>query len=149
MFIPNVLRVGEPGSGKSQAAARTAVEFEGAVVVFDPHKDSLARLVVEHAGGEVLFDRLSDLTPTLGYELLKPSVHPDPVKRAQQNERRAKLFVEVMMRRRGGDAATSPLLEEWCLALLLFFSVVSLLRFIMSKIFSCISLIISLLQNPL
>jgi hypothetical protein len=119
--IPNVLVIGEPGSGKSVAAARDACEFPGAALVLDPHRDSLGRLVLEHATGNVLFDRLSDLDCVLGYELLKPSTHPDARKRAQQNERRARLFVEVMMRRRGGDIAASPLMEEWVMALLIGF----------------------------
>ena len=120
-MIPNVLVIGEPGSGKSVAAARDAVAFTGAVVVLDPHRESLARLVLEHATGNVLFDRVSDLDHVLGYELLKPSVHADPLKRYQQNERRARLFVEIMMRRRGGDIASSPLMEEYVMALLLGF----------------------------
>ena len=52
-MIPNVLAIGEPGSGKSVAAARDAVEFPGSVVVLDPHRDSLARLATfeyERAG---------------------------------------------------------------------------------------------------
>ena len=91
------------------------------MVVLDPHRDSLARLVLEHASGNVLFDRLSDLEHVLGYELLRPSEHPDALKRAQQNERRARLFVEILMRRRGGEIATSPLMEEYVMALLLGF----------------------------
>jgi len=117
----NVLAIGEPGSGKSVAAARDAIEFPGSVVILDPHKDSLAQLVLTHAGGNILFDRISDLECTLAYELLKPSRHPNADKRMQQNLHRAQTFVEFLMRRRGGDAATSPLMEEWITALMLLF----------------------------
>jgi hypothetical protein len=55
VMIPNVLVIGEPGSGKSQGAARDAISFPGALVVLDPHKDSIAQLVLTHVTGEVLF----------------------------------------------------------------------------------------------
>src|SRR5216110_2222528 len=118
-WYPNILVIGEPGSGKSVAAARDAIEFPGSAVILDPHKDSLAELVLTHAEGNVLFDRISDLDYTLAYELLKPSRHPNPERRMQQNLHRAQTFVEFLMRRRGGDAASSPLIEEWIMALLM------------------------------
>jgi hypothetical protein len=118
---PNVLVIGEPGSGKSVAAARDAVEFPGAAIILDPHKNSLAELVLMHADGNILFDRIFDLEYVLCYGLLKPSRHAEPQKRLQQNLHRAQTFVEFLMRRRGGDAATSPLLEEWIMALLMLF----------------------------
>lgn len=120
--MPNVLVVGAPGGGKSFAAASDAVNFQGAVVVLDPHKDSLAQLVLMHARGNVLFDRLSDVKHSLGYDLLKPSANCDPVQRQMENHRRAQIFVEIMLRRRGTDGiAATPLLEEWILALLMMF----------------------------
>jgi len=120
-MIPNVLVIGEPGSGKSVGTAAAALAFSGSVVILDPHKDSLAKLVLEHAEGNVLIDRISDLDHPLRYGLLRPSTHSDPLKRAQENQRLAKLFVEVMMRRRGGEIAGSPLMEEWIMALLMLF----------------------------
>src|SRR5947209_10886183 len=94
--IYNVLVIGEPGSGKSAAAARDALTFPGAVVILDPHRDSLAQLFLLHCGeGTVLFDRIPDLEHTLGYELRRPSAHPDSLRRAQQNQRRAEIFVEI------------------------------------------------------
>jgi len=120
--VYNVLVIGEPGSGKSVAAARDALSFPGAVVILDPHKDSLAQLFLLHCDSEnVLFDRLADLENALGYDLLRPSAHPDPLRRAQQDQRRAEIFVEILMRRRGGDIASSPLTEEWVTALLVLF----------------------------
>ena len=105
--IYNVLVIGEPGSGKSVAAARDALAFPGAVIILDPHRDSLAQLFLLHCdGANVLFDRLADLENALGYDLLRPSAHPDPLRRAQQNQRRAEIFVEILMRRRGGSGAS-------------------------------------------
>lgn len=116
--------IGEPGSGKSAGSARDAVGFPGAVIVSDPHsgEDSLARRVLPHLPeGKWLYDRLTDLEHPLGFELLRPSAHSDPRRRAQLNERRAATFVEFLMRRRGGDAAASPLIDEWLTALLSLF----------------------------
>jgi hypothetical protein len=119
--IPNVLVIGEPGSGKSVGAASDILQFPGAVIVADWHQQSLAQLVLQHAQGNVLYDRLSDLDHSLGYGLLKPSTQTDPMKRLQENQRKARFFVEVMMRRRGGDIAGSPLMEEWVMALLMMY----------------------------
>jgi hypothetical protein len=121
IWYPNILSIGEPGSGKSVGAARDALQFPGAAVILDPHKDSLAALVLIHAQGNVLFDRISDLDYTLAYELLKPSRHPNPERRLQQNLHRARTFLEFLMRRRGGDAASMPLTEDWLMALLMLF----------------------------
>ena len=41
--------------------------------------------------------------------------------RMQQNLRRAQVFVDLLMRRRGGELASAPLTEEWIMALLLLF----------------------------
>jgi len=120
-MIPNVLVIGEPGSGKSVGTAAAALDFPGSVVSLDPHRDSLTRLLLENARGPVLYDRISDLYRTLQYGLLRASTEKDPRKRDQENHRRAKLFVEVMMRRRGGEIAGAPLMEEWIMALLLLY----------------------------
>ena len=120
-MIPNLLVIGEPGSGKTVGTAVRALTFPGAVISLDPHWDSLSTLLLEHAHGDILFHRLSDLDHALGYDLLRPSTHPDPSRRMQQNRARARQFVEVMMRRRGGDIAGSPLMEEWIMALILMY----------------------------
>jgi hypothetical protein len=119
--IPNILTIGEPGSGKSFGSASDVLKFPGAKFIGDPHKNSLGKLVLTHATGNVLYDRLDDLDHSLGYGLLKASQHPNAMKRLQENQRRAKIFVEVMMRRRGGDIAGTPLMEEWIMAALLLF----------------------------
>jgi hypothetical protein len=115
---PNVLVTGAPGSGKSFAAAIDALNFPGAVIIGDAHKDSLAKLYLTHAEGDVLHDRLSDIKETLGYDLLKPSTNPDPELRAQENLLRANAFIEILMRRRAGTMTGAPLMEEWIMALL-------------------------------
>jgi hypothetical protein len=115
--FPNVLVMGSPGGGKSVAAARDACQFPGGMFVYDPHKDSLARLILEHIEGNVLFDNFSSLKYTLGYELLKPA----PGTREEQlarNPRRAQMFTDIMMRHRGGEIATMPLVQEWVTGLL-------------------------------
>src|SRR5438552_18478804 len=85
----HVLVIGTPGSGKSVGCARDAVGYCGTAIILDPTRDSLARLVLTHADGRnILFDRLSDLEYPLGYELLKPSAHPNPERRRMQNQLR-------------------------------------------------------------
>lgn len=117
----HLLVIGEPGSGKTFGTAARALTFPGAVVSADPHWDSLSMLLLEHAEGDILFHRISDLNHALGYDLLRASKNPNPVERYRENRRRARLFVEVMMRRRGGDIAGTPLMEEWVLGLLLLY----------------------------
>ena len=113
----NVLRVGPPGQGKTLATARSVIESDGAEIILDPHKDSLAREVLIHASGNILYAKLSDLSHTLGFELLVPSSNPDPILRALENERRAEALVEILLRRRNADStASTPLLEEWLYA---------------------------------
>lgn len=113
----NVLVVGATRKGKSLSAARDAVGSPGAWVVGDPHKQSLAEQVLTHATGNLLYERLSDIRPTLGFELLAPSADPDDGRRQLENRWRTEAFLEVLLRRRGGDGlATSPLLEEWTTA---------------------------------
>jgi hypothetical protein len=109
-----VLVVGEPGSGKSNGAAVAAMEQDRAFVIGDGHKDSLGQTVMEHKEGEILHDCLSGDHP-LGIEVLEPSKLPGD-KGEEQNDKRARVFVELLMRRRGGDAAGSPLMEEWIMA---------------------------------
>src|SRR5205823_6225151 len=92
--IENVITVGEPGSGKSVGTARDVLSWTGSAVVLDPHKDSLGRLVLTHKTGNVLYDRLDDLAHPLGYGLLRPSRLADAARRAQQNLRRAQVFVD-------------------------------------------------------
>lgn len=117
----NTLVIGSPGAGKSVGAAADAVTFPGAIYIADPHKDSLAYLVIQHIRGYVLYDRLSDLKRPLRSNFLKPFTGSDPDEVLAKNHRAAMLFTEILMRRRTSDIATMPLLEEWLSALLMLF----------------------------
>lgn len=121
--MSNVLRVGATRQGKTFAAARTIAESRGvATVVLDPHKQSLAELCLIHAAGNILYERLSDVRHTLGFELLAPSANPDVLLRQMENQRRAEAFVDILLRRRNADGmAGAPLMEEWVMAVLTLF----------------------------
>jgi hypothetical protein len=114
----NVLKVGATRKGKTLAAARGVLEaWDEAAVVFDPHKQSLAEVVMTHATGNVLYERLSDVRSTLGFELLAPSKNPNAVQRQMENQQRAEAFVEILLRRRNADGmAGTPLMEEYVMA---------------------------------
>jgi len=110
-----VIRIGATRQGKTLAAARAVVEApHEAAVILDPHRDSLAAAVLMHADDNLLYERLSDVRTTLGFELLAPSDHPDEAQRRLINHGRAEAFVEILLRRRGeASMAGSPLMEEW------------------------------------
>ncbi len=119
----NLVRVGATGMGKTLAAGRDSVEAEDiAEVILDPHEESLAQTVLNHAEGNILYDRLSNIQQTIGYELLRPSTHPDSDERANENEQRAEAFVPILTRRRNQDGmAGTPLMEEWVMAAILLY----------------------------
>ena len=118
----NVLVVGATRRGKSLSAAADACRFPGAVVIGDPHKDSFARTALMHLPGNVLYEQLSDLRHTLGFELLRPSENADPLLRQHENQRRAEAFVEILLRRRDADGmAGTPLMEEWVMAAIMLY----------------------------
>lgn len=97
------------------------MNFPGCIYVADPHKQSLAQLVLEHIRGVVLYDCLSDLKHPLRFDLLKPHSGRDPDEIAAKNHRTGQLFTEILMRRRTADISTMPLLEEWLSSLILLF----------------------------
>ena len=119
----NVLKVGATRQGKTLAAARSVLEsLDEAAVILDPHKQSLAQAVLTHVTGNVLYERLSDIRATLGFELLAPSSNPDALQRQLENQRRAEAFVEILLRRRNTDGmAGAPLMEEWCMAAIMLY----------------------------
>src|SRR6266849_8747604 len=119
----NVLKVGATRKGKTLSAARDIVEsHDEAAVVLDPHKQSLADTALTHATGNILYERLSNIRATLGFELLAPSKNPDPMQRHLENQRRSEAFVEILLRRRNTDGmANSPLMEEWCMAAIMLY----------------------------
>src|SRR5205814_8003257 len=105
------------------AAARSVLEApDEAAVILDPHKQSLAQAVLTHVTGNLLYEQLSDIRTTLGFELLTPSSNPDAVQRQLENQRRAEAFVEILLRRRNPDGmAGAPLMEEWCMAAIMLY----------------------------
>jgi hypothetical protein len=115
---PNLLEIGATRKGKTLAAARCVVESpDEAAVILDPHEQSLAQAVLTHATANILYERLSDVRRTLGFDLLSPSSHPDPVQRHLENQQRAEAFVAILTRRRDVDGlGSTPLLEEWTYA---------------------------------
>src|SRR5438105_1917917 len=106
----NELKTGATRKGKTLSAARGVIEADESAVILDPHKESLAQAVLTHATGNILYERLSDIQLTLGFELLTPSHNPDPMLRHLENQRKAEAFVEILLRRRGSDGmAATPL----------------------------------------
>src|SRR5688572_28967270 len=98
----NVLRVGSPGSGKTLATAYSVLHSDCAEVVLDPHPDSLAREIITHATGNVLYENLADIRHALGFDLLVPSTNPNPELREHENQLVSDGFIEILMSRRGG-----------------------------------------------
>lgn len=119
----NVLKVGATRKGKTLAAARSVLEApDEAAVILDPHQQSLAQAVLTHATGNLLYEKLSDIRTTLGFELLAPSSNPDAVQRQLENQRRAEAFVEILLRRRNADGmGGTPLMEEWVMAAIMLY----------------------------
>lgn len=118
----NTTVVGATRSGKSVSTAVHVTTSGEATFLADPHKQSTAELVLTHAKGNLLFDRLSDVRVTLKYDMLAGSRDLDALNRQRENERLAADFVDILLRRRGGESmAGTPLLEEWVLALLMLF----------------------------
>lgn len=118
----NTTVVGATRAGKSEATAVHVATAGEATLLADPHKDSTAARVLTHARGNVLFERLSDVWVTLKYDMLAASRDPDALNRQRENERLAADFVDILLRRRGGETmAGTPLMEEWILSLLMLF----------------------------
>lgn len=115
----NVLRVGSPGSGKTVATAVGVANSDGAELILDPHPDGLAAELLPHVTGNVLYLNLSDVRHTLGFDLLVPSRHPDPLVRAMENQLKAEAFEEILLRPSGMESlGGQPLKQEWVSACL-------------------------------
>jgi hypothetical protein len=124
MMLCNVTAVGATRTGKSMSGLQRLVQSAPteAAILLDPHMKSFAYGAVIHTPGEVLYERLSNITETLGFDFLSPSTHPNPVVRQQENQLRAEAFTEILLRRRNVDGiAGTPLMEEWCMAALMLF----------------------------
>jgi hypothetical protein len=118
----SIARFGATGTGKSFACASDVIVSPDAEVVLDPEKDSLASIVLTHATGDILYDRLDDLVHALSYDMLTASTHPDPAHQYQENYRKAEAFAAILLRRRDADNfAHTPLLAEWIFAALMLY----------------------------
>ena len=124
----HVLIVGASGSGKTTAEVHALIEEadrrDSAIVVIDPHSDSLAAKLFghlcEHGHRErILYDRLSDIDRVLAWDFLTPSTATAPRERYGENDTRCREFADVLLRRRGrASMADTPGIEEWVLAAL-------------------------------
>ena len=123
MTRTNRLVLGATRKGKSLSTARSILEDTAqAAIIFDPHKDSLAQVILALATGNVLFERLSDVRHTIGFEMLTPSSLSDPVQRRMENHQKSEAFIEILVRRRDRDGlAASPLMEEWGMAAIMLY----------------------------
>jgi len=121
----NLLCVGSTRSGKTWSELRRLVEaaVRGtiALVVVDPHRDSLATPLLHHlvARGlkaRILFDRLNNLARVIGWTFLEASGANTPLERLAENEATIRAFVDILLRRRDlTSVAQFPLIEEWLL----------------------------------
>jgi hypothetical protein len=119
----NLLCVGSTRSGKTWSELKRLVEaaVQGciALVVADPHRDSLASPLLHHlvARGlqrRILFDRLGDLARVIGWTFLEASSAKTPLARHAENEASIRAFVDILLRRRElTTVAKFPLIEEW------------------------------------
>jgi hypothetical protein len=95
-----------------------------ALVVIDPHRDSLAAGLLEHlvARGmkkRILFDRLAALDRVLGFDWLPASDAKSELVRWTENEEQIRAFADVLCRRRQLESlAAAPTTEEWVIAAL-------------------------------
>lgn len=124
----NKLLCGSTRSGKTWAELKVLVQAallgSIALVVIDPHRDSLAGPLIGHlvAHGmqrRILFDRLSDVDRVLSWDFLPPSTASNNLVRDAENESNIRAFIDVLCRRRQVETvATSPLVEEGLLDVL-------------------------------
>ena len=120
----NVFVCGSTRSGKSVGQWNEVVcaadAKDVAIVVIDPHEESLAWNCFQQliAGGHehrIIYDQLHHNTHVPGYRFLKQSTARDATERAVENEESAKGFTDILCRRGGVNLASQPQKEEWIL----------------------------------
>lgn len=119
----NILVTGSTRSGKSTAEllriVAAAMLMRIAIVVIDPHPNSLARSALRHLvarGHErrIIFDELTHLSRVPGYGFLQPPNFRDPLRRHAAIQQTVDEFADVLCRRREMQSlATAPQTEEW------------------------------------
>jgi hypothetical protein len=119
----NTLCIGSTRSGKSvsqiEAVVKAADANNTAIVVLDPHGDSLAWPLLTHlvARGHkhrIRFDRFSNFKRVLDWQFLTPSTARSSVERHAENTETIGAFTNILLRRSGSDSlASAPLKEEW------------------------------------
>lgn len=124
----NVLSCGSTRSGKSLAELRRllhAAALGCALVVIDPHRDSLAAGLLTHlvARGmqhRVLFDRLAAADRILSHDFLpKPAAPLGSFRHRIEADELIRAFADILCRRRGMESlAGAVLIEEWVTAAL-------------------------------
>ncbi len=118
--MSHVVRIGATRSGKTEATVADIARSNDAEVDCDPHKNSLARKAVVQTTGNVLYGIFSDIQHSIGFELITPSVHPDPRMRALENHLQAEDFVQMLKMANESDSF-GPLQMEWSYATLSLF----------------------------
>lgn len=121
--MTNVLKCGSTRSGKSYSSISDVVnDVESghcAIVVLDPHAESLARPVLGHliARGHrrrCRYDRYADYRNVLDMRFLEKSTAKTEAERFAENEDNIRLFTSVISRQQGsGSLSGSPQKEEW------------------------------------
>lgn len=124
----NIVSIGSTRSGKTLAELRRllhAAILGCALVVIDPHRDSLAAGLLTHlvARGmqrRVLFDRLSAADRVLSSDSLpKPTAPPHSFQYRIEADELIRAFADILCRRRGMESlAGAVLVEQWVTAAL-------------------------------
>lgn len=125
MKYANILVTGSTRSGKTSAEKRRLVEAAedgAAIVVADPHRDSLAAglmeaLVARGHQKRIIFDRLGDFDRVIGFDFVpRPASPPGSLQRLNEVDELARSFIDILLRRRQMESlATAALTEEWLL----------------------------------
>ena len=116
-FAFHVLRTGATRKGKTEATVADIARSQGAELICDPHKHSLAEKALIHTSGNVLYCKLSDVKHSVGFDLLVPSTHPDPEMRELENHLEAENFVQMLMMAKDSESL-GALQLEWSYAAL-------------------------------
>lgn len=122
MKYANILVCGSTRSGKSLAELSRLVDAArdgAALVVIDPHRDSLGSRLLEHLiarglSGRVLFDSLEAVDRVIGYDFLPQAIAANPLRYLNLVDELVRTFCDILCRRRNIESlATAAQTEEW------------------------------------